>query len=144
MKVKCIFNTGKALLDYERIPLGTTDITQYGQLEIGKEYLVMGMIMTDGYLTYLVDDDVINACPYQFFEITDSQLTPNWYFKALTKQDKNYPNQEAVWGYYELCFNDNHYAQLVDMEESAMRIYFKRKIETEKIFADNALMQGIV
>ena len=131
MKVICKSNTGKALTGYERKPLGCSEITQYGQLEIGKEYLVMGMIMSKGYLSYLVDDGVISACPYQLFEIIDNKLTSNWYFKAFTKDDDIYPYQEAVWGYYELCFDTNHYEQLVDMEENAMRIYFRRKIEIE-------------
>lgn len=131
MKVKCISNTGKALNGYQRKPLGSSDITQYGQLEISKEYIVMGMIMSEGYLSYLVDDGVISACPYQLFEVIDNKLTSNWFFKSFTKDDDIYPYQEAVWGYYELCFDTNHYEQLVDMEENAMRIYFRRKIEIE-------------
>ena len=63
-------NSGKILMPYERKPLGTSSQTSYEQLDIGKEYIVMGIIMSNGYLTYLVDDlGIISACPYQFFEI---------------------------------------------------------------------------
>lgn len=133
MEVKCIHNTGKILIGYHRKPLGSSAITQYGELKIGKKYLVMGVIMSNGYLTYLIDNnDVISACPYQLFEVTNHVITPNWYFRALTIDDNNFPNQEAVWGYYELCFIDNHFEQLLTMNEDAHRIYFKRKIEIEK------------
>ena len=50
MKVRCIYNTGEALRPYENKPLkkdefgrfGVTGCAKYG-LEIGKEYLVMGI-----------------------------------------------------------------------------------------------------
>lgn len=133
MKAKCKYNTGKILLDYTRRPLGTSAITEYGELEIGMEYLVMGMIMSNGYLNYLIDSGgVISACPYQLFEVTSSHLSSNWYFRAFTKEDNNYVNVEAVWGYFELCFIDDHYEQLIEMKETAHLIYFKRKIEVEK------------
>ncbi len=55
MIVKCIHNTGKVLLDYDRKPTGLSKYTTYGQLEVGEEFLVMGMIMQQGFLTYLLD-----------------------------------------------------------------------------------------
>jgi hypothetical protein len=52
MIIKCKYNTGEVLLPYERKPLGTSAQTQYGELDIDREYIVMGMIMKSGYLTY--------------------------------------------------------------------------------------------
>jgi hypothetical protein len=133
MKIKCVQNTGEILMNYERRPLGTSEITEYGELEIGREYLVMGMILFNNYLSYLIDDNgLIAACPYQLFEVIDYKLYGNWYFRAFTNDDDVFPYQEAIWGYYELCFDDNHFEQLIEKKECAQRIYFKRKIEIEK------------
>jgi len=145
MKVKCIFNTGKALRPYEGKPLksyefgkfGASESTHYGLLEIGREYIVMGIFLREGVLGYLIDDGgVISTYPYQLFEVTDNKLPADWYFRAFTREDDRFPYQEAVWGYYELCFEDNHYEQLVEREEQAMRIYYRRKIEFEKALAE--------
>jgi hypothetical protein len=132
MKVKCLYNTGKALLKYERPPLGTSE-TQYGQLEIGKEYLVMGMLLGEGILDYLIDSGgVISACPYPLFEIVDNKLNSNWFFRSFAQEDTIYPYQVAVWGYYELVFDTSHFEKLVEVDEEAQRIYFRRKIEIER------------
>lgn len=131
MIIRCIQNTADVLFEYERRPFGTFKQTEYG-LEIGKEFLVMGMIMSDGFLSYLIDDHpVIGAYPYQLFGIVDGTVPDNWYFKSYTHDSQDYVNKEAVWGYYELVFEDDHYYKLIEMEEESHRIYFKRKIELE-------------
>ena len=133
MKVTCIFNTGKALMNYPRKPLGLSENTKYGLLEIGKEYLVMGIIMCEGMLNYLIDDNgIISTCSYQLFYVTDNNIPSHWFFKAFTISDEIYPYQEAIWGYSELCNDANHFEQLIEQEDSAMRIYFRRKIEMER------------
>ena len=113
-------------------PLSVSNDTQYGQLEIGKEYLVMGMVLFDEQLCYLIDDGIISVCPYQLFEVIDSRITSTWHFRALTKNDVMFPYIRTIWGYYEMCFVDDHYQQLVEAEEEAYRIYYRRKIEMEK------------
>lgn len=133
MKVKCIHNTGKILLDYPRRPLGTSQETQYEELEIGKQYLVMGIIMTNGYLAYLIDDrGLISACPAPLFEIIDNTIPYNWFFKSYSPDNSNFVNIEAVLGYHELVFDDGHFEKLIDMDEKAHLIYFKRKLDLEK------------
>jgi hypothetical protein len=140
MKIRCINNTGEALRAYENKSLskdelgrfGATGHTQFG-LTIGDEFLVMGMLLGEGTLSYLINDGrLIGSYPYPLFEVVDNKTPSNWFFKSLKNTDKKYPYLEAVWGYYELVFDDNHYEQLVDFEEEAHRIYFKRKIELEK------------
>jgi hypothetical protein len=144
MKIRCIHNTGEALRVYENKPLrkdelgrfGSTQYTEYG-LQIGKEYLVMGMIFGNGTLDYLIDDGgYISTYPYPLFEVIENKLPPSWFFKSLKNTDENYPYQEAIWGYYELVFDDTHYEKLIDIEENACRIYFRRKIELEKELAE--------
>lgn len=143
MKIRCIYNTGKALRVYENKPLsndelgrfGATGHTEFG-LIIGKEYIVMGMLLGEGCLDYLIDDDgYVSAYPYPLFEVIDNKLPSSWFFKSLKKTNENYPYQEAIWGYYELVFDDSHYEKLVDVDEEAQRIYFRRKIELEKELA---------
>jgi hypothetical protein len=140
MKVRCVYKTGEALRPYENKPLskdelgrfGATGYTQYG-LVIGKDYLVMGMILGEGTLDYLIDDGgYISAYPYPLFEVIDNKLPSSWFFKSLKNTDENYPYQEAVWGYYELVFENSHYERLIDVDKEAMRVYFRRKIELEK------------
>ena len=140
MKIRCIYNTGEGLRPYENKPLkkhefgkyGSTEYTEFG-LQIGKDYLVMGILFGKGTLDYLIDDGgYISAYPCPLFEIIDNKLPLNWFFKSFKSTDKAYPQREAVLGYYELVFDDTHYDKLVDVEEKACRIYFKRKIELEK------------
>jgi hypothetical protein len=140
MKIRCIYNTGEDIRPYENRVLnknelgrfGATGYTQFG-LTIGKEYLVMGMLLGEGSLDYLIDDGgYVSAYPYPLFEVIDNKLPSNWFFRSLKNTDEFYPYQEAIWGYYELVFDDTHYEKLVDADETAMRTYFKRKIELEK------------
>ena len=143
MKVRCINNTGKSIRQYEYKSLkkeqlgrfGATEYTQFG-LEIGKEFLVMGMLFGEGAVDYLIDDGgYISAYPYPLFEIIDNKIPSFWYYKAFCCADEKYPYREAVWGYYELVFDDMHYEQLVDVEKVAYQIYFKRKMELEQEFS---------
>lgn len=140
MKIRCINNTGEALRAYENKPLdkdelgrfGATGYTEFG-LTVGDEYLVMGMLLGEGCLDYLIDHvGYVSAYPYPLFEVVDNKLPSSWFFKSLKNTDENYPYRETVWGYYELVFDDDHYGQLVEFEEEAHRTYFRRKIELEK------------
>ena len=146
MKVKCIYNTGDFLRDYENRPIekeqlgrfGETAYTQYG-LIINKEYTVMGMLLGQGSLNFLIDEaGYISAYPYPLFKVIDNKLPSSWYFSSLKNTDHQYPYQEAIWGYYELVFEQEHYEKLVNMEETATRKYFIRKFEMEKELNEEA------
>jgi hypothetical protein len=140
MKVRCLHNIGEALRPYENSFLkssqfgrfGASAHTQYG-VEIGKEYLVMGMLMGEGSLSYLVDSmGEISIYPYPLFEVIDNSINSNWFFRAFKIADGFFPYQEAIWGYKELVFDESHYEKLIEGEEVAQRIYFRRKSEFEK------------
>lgn len=142
MKVRCIYNTGEALRPHEYKPLekeilgrfGATGYTQYGELDIGKEYLVMGIIIFETYQAYLIDDSgLISACPCQLFEVVDDKVGSNWHFRLVEKDEDIYPFIQGIFGYYELCFDKKSYENLiVEKEKEYERIYFRRKIELEK------------
>lgn len=142
MKVKCIYNTGESLKPYEDKPLkkdefgrfGTTEYTVFGQLEVGKEYLVMGIITFQTFIAYLIDDNgSIAACPCQLFEIIDNTVTASWQFRLVEKDEGIYPYVQGLLGYPELCTDKMSYENLIiEQNEDAVRIYFKRKMEIEK------------
>lgn len=142
MKIHCINNTGVSLRPYECEPItnkevfgrfGVSEMTEYG-IEIGKEYLVMGLIIFQTYQAYLIDDNgFIATYPCQLFKVVDSKLNSNWHFRLIEKDEDIYPFVQAIFGYPELCSDKKAYENLiVEMEEGTQRIYFKRKIELER------------
>jgi hypothetical protein len=146
MKVRCIKNTGEALRPYEYKSFekamlgrfGATGNSQYGEIEIGREYIVMGLIIFETYQAYLIDDDgFISACPCQLFEVIDDKVNSNWHFRSTEKDEDIYPFVQAIFGYPELCSDKKAYENLiVEKDEDTQRIYFRRKIELEKELAE--------
>lgn len=142
MKIRCINNTGVSLRPYEYEPIankevfgrfGVSGLAEYG-IEIGKEYLPMGLITFQTYQAYLIDDKgFISTYPCQLFEIIDSKVNSNWHFRLIERDEDIYPFVQALLGYPELCSDKKAYENLiVEQEENTQRIYFKRKIELEK------------
>lgn len=142
MRVRCLYNIGEALRPYEKKPLrkeelgrfGATGYTEYGEVEIGKEYLVMGMIVFEAYQAYLIDDrGLISSCPCQLFEVVDDKLGTNWHFRLINKEEDIYPFVQAIFGYPELCSDKKAYENLiVEKEAESQRTYFRRKLELER------------
>lgn len=143
MIVKCKLNTGKELREYENLTLlpeqfgrfGVSEYTKY-DFSIGEEFFVVGMILSDNNLHYLINSGrVVGTYPYQLFEIIDSRLPSSWHFNTLQNN-----STQALWGYYEWCFdNQEHYQNLIEMEESAHLRFFSKKIEFEVELANKAL-----
>lgn len=135
MIIKCLHNTGHALRQYEYKPLeneilgrfGSTAYSQYNELSIGQEYLVMGLIIFETYQAYLIDDNgFISVFPCQLFEVIDSKMTPNWHFRLIEKNEDLYPFIQAIFGYYELCFDKKAYESLIiERSKESQQIYFK-------------------
>jgi hypothetical protein len=142
MKIRCLYNRGEALRAFEYKSLrkdmigrfGATSYSQYNELDIGKDYLVMGMIIFETYQAYLIDDSgLISACPCQLFEVIDDKINSNWHFRQIEKEEAIYPFVQAIFGYHELCFDKKSYENLiVEKEEATLLQYFKRKVELEK------------
>jgi hypothetical protein len=142
MKVLCINNTGESLRSHEYLTLekqifgrfGATGFSEYNEVKVGKEYLVMGMIIFKEYQAFLIDDNgFISACPCQLFKVIDNKVNSNWHFRLIDKDEDIYPYIQSIFGYYELCFDKQSYENLIlEKSEDAHKIYFKRKIEVEK------------
>ena len=114
-------------------PLGTPEDFNLG-LELYKEYLVMGIMTNDEGIWYLLDESKKpDFYPIQLFKISNPKLTSGWYFRINDEDNGIYPfGKKAIWSYYELCFLEKHYENLIDREKSALKIYFNRKEEVMK------------
>ena len=126
MKVVCKFN------DPNSVQSGVPDNFDYG-LEIEKEYWVMGVVLAENQLWYLVDENSRPGFyPFQLFQILDPSIHSGWNIKLYEKDDGIFPFYKiAIWGYSELCFDETHYEKLVERDSEALRTYFKRKLELE-------------
>jgi hypothetical protein len=124
MKVQCKYNNP------DKLPAEIPDNFNYG-LVLEKEYLVMGILLADEQLWYLIDENgKPNYYPFQLFEIIDNKINSGWHFRIYSEEDDVYPfGKMAVWGYYELCHDDKHYEDLVNRDVEAIHLYFKRKSE---------------
>lgn len=142
MKVRCLFNTGKRLrfFEYDNLAdenvfgrFGTSELTEF-EITIGKDYLVMGIIIFETYQGYLIDDNqFITVCPCQLFEVLDEKISTNWQFRLINKGETIYPYVQAIFGYPELCNEVNSYENLiVERDALSYEIYFKRKLEFEQ------------
>lgn len=143
MKVRCVYNSGKALRNFEldvflkdeiRGRFGATGFSEYNELEIGKDYSVMGIIIFETYQGYLIDSDgFISVCPTLLFQTLDNEIPNNWYFRSVGKDEDIYPFIQTIFGYYELCNDINTYENLiVEKDYEYQQIYFKRKLELYK------------
>ena len=140
MIVRCLNNTGQALSPFEYTDLVPSQFGRFGasaftayDLEVGKDYLVMGILVFKTYQGYLVDDNgSIQVVPCQLFEVVDSSTPSSWHFRLIDKEEEIYPYVQSIFGYFELCYDTRGYEDLiVEMTEQAQRIYFRRKIDLE-------------
>lgn len=130
MKVICKKRSAKGL-DLSEVTSLRMDEYDYG-LIIGKEYIVMGLMSRkdSSCLYYLVDENTKPFwIPYLLFEISDNSLPKNWYLDVFPKDSSG--NILYLCGFDELCNNENYHDQLMEREETAMRIYFRNKINFE-------------
>ncbi|MEZ4909942.1 MAG: hypothetical protein R2774_03670 [Saprospiraceae bacterium] len=129
MKVVCKYN------DPSNLPSTIPDNFDYG-LELSKEYLVMGVLTfkKSNDLYFLVDENGRPSWfPHQIFEAVNNELPVNWFVKINIGDD--YVDYQNLIGFDELCNKEDFFNQLLERDEEAMRIYFRRKIELEKELA---------
>lgn len=141
MKAKCIANTGAFLREFETSPLdkdqfgrfGASFYTEYGEVTIGEEYVIMGIISYESHVGFLFDDNGwIGTAPCQLFEITDPTIPADWQFRLIGKDERIYPFIQSFVGYKELCEDKASYGKLrVDFDKDTSLIYFQRKVELE-------------
>lgn len=128
MKIKCIYN------DPENTPKGIPNDFDYG-LELGKEYLVMGVMTykSSNNVYFLIEENLRPAWfPFQIFKIIKNDFPKDWYL-YINVSDK-YSDCYNLIGFEELCNNNSFFNKLLERDEEAMRIYFRRKIELEQYY----------
>jgi hypothetical protein len=135
MKIKCN-DTSAVKLKLSEVNTITSNEFDYKNLGllVGEIYLVMAMILYKDtkYLYYLIDiNGKPNWFPNELFEVTDNSLPTDWSFRIFN--DQNDVDIYCIWGYDEICNNEEHYDQLIERENEALMIYFnnKRKIEEQ-------------
>ena len=131
MKIVCIKNTAKNL-DLSEITTIFSHDYKYS-LETGKEYIVMGIaIYKDTNCPYyLIDENGLpDWYPYPLFSISDNSLPKNWTVKVYDKKEAG--DILFLCGFKDLCDGKDYHDLLMNRDEEAMRIYFRRKIEFEK------------
>ena len=129
MKVICHYNDPS-----KNLPEGSPDNFDYG-LEKEKEYLVMGIMLFENSLEYLIDENGKPSWfPHQLFTISNTRLSQNWHFKAFPRQESD--KLLFLCGFYELCCDKDFqfYTLLLERDENALSKYFQRKMEAEKEF----------
>jgi hypothetical protein len=137
MKIKCVSNLALILNEYEYqniLPnqFGRFDVSHKHEypIEIGKEYLVMGIVIFKEYVSYLIDDSFVFTAPCYLFETVDASLNTNWQFRCIKKKEKIYPFIQAIFGYEEFCLDVNSYEDLIcNKTDESLVVYFKRKFE---------------
>ena len=125
MKVLCRIN------DPSSVSNNIPDNFDYG-LEIGKEYLVMGMLTfkKSNNLYFLIDENGRPSWfPFQIFDILNNELPDNWFVKVNINNE--YVDYFNLIGFAELCNKEDFFNQLLERDEEVMRVYFRRKIELE-------------
>lgn len=141
VKIKCLYKSGLDLRHYENQPLlneefgrfGASGNSVYGEITVGNEYLVMGIVIFETYQGYLIDEGLISVCPCQLFEVIDEKLNANWHVRTIGKDEDIYPYIQMVMGYPEFCSDTRTYENLIiEKEENAQRTYFRRKVEFEQ------------
>jgi len=125
MKVTCNYN------DPSNLPDGVPGDFDYG-LELDKEYIVMGIasFKKSNCLYYLIDENGRPSWfPFQLFNTCDNSLPKNWFIHV--NQDERSSDISSLWGFDELCNDEMYFDKLMDRDELAMRIYYKRIMEFE-------------
>ncbi|WP_394003248.1 hypothetical protein ACF3M1_01475 [Luteimonas sp. WGS1318] len=107
--------------------LGETDVTSYGPIVEGGEYLVLGLIIIKDRIDFLVYDGVgcAIAVPSNLFCVVDLKLPLNW--RALITKDSDEFNGllamgvSAVIGYAKLVESLSSYVDIVEGNSAAIK-----------------------
>lgn len=128
MKVICTDNSGSKL-SRRYFDVGYSVASKF-QLSVDREYYVYAIALWRGVLSYLVIDNNSNPgwYPADLFQLLDSSLPPSWQFAFFGQTPEQWLN--AVWGYEELK-DANHYDELTNLKEDALRIFYERRGELE-------------
>ena len=130
MQVKCKYTLGSDLPPKALKGKGFKS-TNFN-LEIGALYSVYSIVLINGVVRYLTLDrwqTVPFWYPAELYTIEDPLLPPGWYFKYFFPP--TCVGVEALWGYKEMIFDSQHFNDLIEREDEAVRTFIKRKEEID-------------
>lgn len=142
MKVFCIETTSKKF-DLEEVKSVVTHDHNYGGrygLEVGKEYLVLGIIQDRSSKCFYYLIDVGNGVdpdwfPEPLFKVVDRRLPKNWFMRIFSKEESDVLH--SVMGFDELCNNEDFYENLFEGDEDTLLICYRRRKELEEEFSED-------
>ena len=118
MEVRCVLNK-PSLIENNSIRAYISEYLRVDELniELGKKYLVLGLISRKGIPWYLIMEDRYDDYPVPhcsvFFEVRDNSLPDNWFF-AENGNIGEYSFLPRVWAekpdYMEQLMDGNHEA----------------------------------
>jgi hypothetical protein len=128
MKVICTGDAGSKL-SRNHFDVGYSASSKF-HISVETEYVVYGIALWRGLLSYLVVDNNSNPgwYPADLFRVLDATVPAMWYFAFFGQTAEQWLN--AVWGYEELK-EPNHYDDLTNLKEEAVRIFQERRKELE-------------
>jgi len=131
MKIKCKSNKASYLSEKSLRVSGT--VNTIFPLEIGKNYIVYSICLWEGILKFLTigEENLPSWYPAELFDVVDKMIPLEWYCDV-----KSGENLEAIWGYREIVIDEEHYDELLEREDKAVRIFLKRKKEIDECFQD--------
>lgn len=141
MRAVCAFNQSSMLSDHQRGRLADLESTY--PLTVGHEYCVLGMIIFENVLSFLVPDDLGGPCfaPGGLFELGDHNMPGDWKFalregtRASGRELWTHP-LAAVWGYEELVTDTEHVAALAERRPEALDVFSARRRSVEHALSD--------
>jgi hypothetical protein len=129
MKVKCIANTGKDLLE-KTLTLGYSTETMF-DLCLEQIYTVYGICIWRESLHYMLkgeEHSFPSWYPAELFTVTDHLMPSEWYFEYCGSAC----DITTVWGYKELVLDGNHFDDLMERNNEALGVFLKRKQEIDE------------
>lgn len=135
MKVICLKNQLYGF-EMKRVAPYAKDIVEY-PININKEFIVMGLqldINTNN-IKYLIQNIGLPLWyPQQLFTISENTIPENWFVKHIVKN--NAGKIFFLTGFDELCNNDDFHDALMEREDWALQIFYKRLKEQEEYYED--------
>lgn len=124
MKVVCVANVGSSL-SRSRKAAGYTDDSVF-HLTIDGEYDVYAMALFDAGLSVLICDDTgyPRMEPIELFDVGNGHVPAHWEFTLFSGEQFLV---KAIWGYSALIHNESHYDDLLQLEPSALQIFYAER-----------------
>jgi hypothetical protein len=126
---RCVHNTGSTLGEPSRGSFYTVDTLFH--LELGREYVVLGLGIFETLLLALVCDETRkpNWLPIGLFELDVTVLPAHWEFAVLDGAAASGGDASnrwvARWGYPELVRDDRHSDALIERDPHALEIFVR-------------------